>query len=56
MSEVAHNAQHEFWRPPAAQPGAAGPNMVEACDGCGTEFMVGAVSTAAALSSVKRSR
>ncbi|MBZ5705550.1 MAG: hypothetical protein LAN63_09360 [Acidobacteriia bacterium] len=42
MSEVAHNAQHEFWRPPAAQPGAAGPNMVEACDGCGTEFMVGA--------------
>ncbi len=42
MSEVANNAQHEFWRPPVASPGAAGPNMVEACDGCGTEFMVGA--------------
>lgn len=42
MSEVAHNAQHEYWRPPAVQPGAAAPNMVEACDGCGTEFMVGA--------------
>lgn len=42
MSEVAPNTQHEFWRPPAVQPGAAGSNMVEACDGCGTEFMVGA--------------
>jgi len=42
MSEVAHNAQHEFWRPPAAQSAAAGSNMVEACDSCGTEFMVGA--------------
>lgn len=42
MSEVVHNAQHEYWRPPAGQAGAAVPNMVEACDGCGTEFMVGA--------------
>ncbi|MBZ5720347.1 MAG: hypothetical protein LAO03_08190 [Acidobacteriia bacterium] len=42
MSDVVHNAQHEFWRPPAGQPEAAGPTMVEACDGCGTEFMVGA--------------
>lgn len=41
MSEVAHNAQHEFWRPPAAQPSAAVSNLVEACDSCGTEFMVG---------------
>ncbi|SRR5712692_6457693 len=41
MSEVVHNAQHEFWRPPAAQQGAAMPAMVEACDRCGTEFMVG---------------
>ena len=42
MSEVVHNAQHEFWRPPAGQPDTAGPALVEACDGCGTEFMVGA--------------
>ena len=41
MSDVVHNAQHEFWRPPG-QPEAAGSTMVEACDGCGTEFMVGA--------------
>jgi hypothetical protein len=39
MSEVAHNVQHDFWRPPAA-PAASG--MVEACDGCGTEFISGA--------------
>jgi hypothetical protein len=42
MSEVVHNAQHEFWRPPVIEQGAATPAMVEACDGCGTEFMVGA--------------
>ncbi len=39
MSEVAHNAEHEFWRPPAAQ---AGSTAVEACDGCGSEFLAGA--------------
>lgn len=42
MSEVAHDAQHEFWRPPVAQPNAGGPTLVEACDGCGTEFIAGA--------------
>lgn len=42
MSEVVQDVQHEFWRPPAAQPDAVPPAMVEACDGCGTEFMVGA--------------
>ena len=42
MSEVVHNAQHEFWRPPVIEQGTAAPAMVEACDGCGTEFMVGA--------------
>lgn len=42
MSEVAHNAQHEYWRPPAVPSSAAGSNLVEACDSCGTEFMVGA--------------
>jgi len=39
MAEVAHNAQHDFWRPPVAQ---SGDTLVEACDRCGTEFMVGA--------------
>jgi hypothetical protein len=42
MPEVVHDVQHEFWRPPATQPDAVPPAMVEACDGCGTEFMVGA--------------
>jgi hypothetical protein len=42
MSEVIDNAPQEFWRPPVAQPEAAGPAMVEVCDGCETEFMVGA--------------
>ena len=45
MSEVIHNAPQEFWRPPIAQPEAAAPvmpAMVEVCDGCQTEFMVGA--------------
>jgi hypothetical protein len=41
MSEVAHNPQQEFWRPPQGHPEAAGPGLVEVCDGCGTEFMVG---------------
>jgi rRNA maturation endonuclease Nob1 len=41
MSEVIRDAQHDFWRPPVVQH-AAGPVMVEVCDGCGTEFMVGA--------------
>jgi hypothetical protein len=39
MPEVAQNTQHDFWRPPVSQAGTA---MVEACDSCGTEFMVGA--------------
>ena len=41
MSEVIRDAQHDFWRPPVV-PQSAGPVMVEVCDGCGTEFMVGA--------------
>jgi len=40
MSEVAHNPPQEFWRPPMAQSGLA--SATEACQGCGTEFMVGA--------------
>jgi hypothetical protein len=42
MSEVIDNAPQEFWRPPVAQPEAAVPAMVEVCDRCETEFMVGA--------------
>jgi hypothetical protein len=40
MSEVVHNTPQEFWRPPVAQPGVA--SATEVCQGCGTEFMVGA--------------
>jgi hypothetical protein len=42
MSEVVDNAPQEFWRPPATQSDAAVPTMVEVCDRCETEFMVGA--------------
>ena len=49
MSEALHDTQNDFWRrPPAAAeippviiPGVS-PLMVEACDRCETEFMVGA--------------
>ena len=46
MSEIAHNAEREFWQPPASpspvviEP-TAEPAMVEACDGCETEFIPG---------------
>ncbi len=43
MSDVVRDAQHEFWRPPLAQSLAARPGMVEVCDGCGTEFMLGSL-------------
>jgi hypothetical protein len=42
MSEVVDNARQEFWRPPPAQAESAVPAMVEVCDRCETEFMVGA--------------
>jgi ribosomal protein L40E len=42
MSQVVHNAQHEFWSPPTVQEPVAAPAMVEVCAGCGAEFMVGA--------------
>jgi hypothetical protein len=42
MSEVVENTPQEFWRPPVAQPEATESIMVEVCDRCGTEFMVGA--------------
>ena len=42
MTEVVHNAPQEFWRPPIAQAEPTVPAMVEVCDRCQTEFMVGA--------------
>jgi cytosine/uracil/thiamine/allantoin permease len=39
MSEVVHDAQHDFWRPPAGAPVSPLPG---ACPGCGTEFMIAA--------------
>jgi hypothetical protein len=40
MSDLVHDAQQEFWRPPVNQTLASA--MAEACRRCGTEFMVGA--------------
>jgi hypothetical protein len=42
MSEVIDSAPQEFWRPPAIKPEATAEAMVEVCDGCETEFIVGA--------------
>ncbi len=44
MAEAAQQAQHEFWRPPmqAATEVGGQADLVEACDRCGTEFIVGA--------------
>ena len=42
MAELVHDAQHEFWRPPIAQHEVAAPAMLEACDSCGTEFILSA--------------
>ena len=43
MSDVVREVQHEFWRPPVAPAESARPGMVEVCDGCATEFMVGSL-------------
>jgi hypothetical protein len=43
MSDVVPNTQHDFWRPPVMAPDPApSPVSIQACAGCGTEFMVGA--------------
>lgn len=42
MSQVVDNAPQEFWRPPVAPAESAVSTMVEVCDRCETEFMVGA--------------
>jgi hypothetical protein len=44
MAEVAHGAQHDFWRPPiqtALSEAVNHPEAVEACPRCETEFIVG---------------
>src|SRR5205814_8765153 len=41
MSDLVHDARHEFWRPPRAHP-AVNQALPDACRRCGTEFMVGA--------------
>jgi hypothetical protein len=43
MADVAHDAQHEFWRPPAVPADTARTGMVEVCEGCASEFMVGSL-------------
>lgn len=46
MAGTVQNAQHEFWRAPMVQASEgqppATPSLVEACDRCSTEFIVGA--------------
>ena len=39
MSDLVHNAQQEFWRPPVMP---TSQTLPDACRRCGTEFMVGA--------------
>jgi hypothetical protein len=44
MAEVAQPAQHDFWRPPmqaAGSESAEHTEMVEACERCSSEFIVG---------------
>ena len=46
MSEVAQNAEQDFWRPPVVPPAVAlepatQPSLIEVCDGCETEFIPG---------------
>jgi len=47
MADVADNVEQEFWRPPVVTApvtpmAKASSGLVEVCDGCGSEFMVGA--------------
>ena len=41
MSNLVHDAEQEFWRPPAIHPEST-EELPAACRRCGTEFMVGA--------------
>jgi hypothetical protein len=40
MAEVVRDAQDGFWRPPALVASGSSSLMPEACEGCGTEFMI----------------
>jgi hypothetical protein len=41
MAEAAQSAQHDFWRPPMAATAEVVPaGLVQACEHCGTEFIV----------------
>jgi hypothetical protein len=44
MAGVAQNAEHDFWRPPVqtSAPEMVHADLVEACDHCGSEYIVGA--------------
>jgi hypothetical protein len=42
MSELVHNLDQEYWRPPEPQPTTAVRSQVEVCDRCATEFVLGA--------------
>jgi len=42
MSEVIQETPQEFWRPPIIQPEVTASTLVEVCNRCETEFMVGA--------------
>ncbi|MGA8763526.1 MAG: hypothetical protein WB562_11735 [Candidatus Sulfotelmatobacter sp.] len=49
MSEVIHDTQHDFWRPPTVRADAplatipvTAPGMAAMCAGCGSEFMIAA--------------
>jgi hypothetical protein len=51
MAEIVRDAQQDFWRSPTILEGpaesplslAASQSMSDACDGCGSEFMIGAM-------------
>lgn len=42
MSQAIDNAPQEFWRPPIVQTEPDVPAMVDVCDRCESEFMIGA--------------
>lgn len=42
MSQAVPDVQNEFWRPPSTRPGVVVSPTIEACTGCGSEYMVGA--------------
>lgn len=43
MADVVPDAQHEFWQRPLVAVEAGRSGLVEVCDGCTTEFMVGSL-------------